>query len=109
MHTSIYLIFDFQSDASDAAQKEYIDNIRTIMKRDCETHRKTIDCHALAEFYLTIDKNYTDAGRIFTDMCETRKHAASCLQAGMQAMLGKGEGMVMLLLLLLLLCWWCIG
>ncbi len=64
--------------------------MRAILKRDCETHRKTIDCHALAEFYQSLDRNFTEAARIFEELCQSRKHAASCYQSGVHFLTGKG-------------------
>ena len=60
------------------------------MRRDCETHRRTIDCHQLAEFYQSVDRNHVEAGKLFREMCLERNHGASCLQAGIQHLSGKG-------------------
>lgn len=77
-------------EAPRSATDEYFDNLRTILKRDCETHRRTIDCHQYAEFLQSVDRNHAAAGALFSELCLQRSHGASCLQAGIQHLSGKG-------------------
>lgn len=72
------------------SQKEYFENLRTLLIRDCATHRRTIDCHQLGEFYQSVERNYEEAGKIFKELCAERSHSASCLQAGILHVSGRG-------------------
>ena len=40
--------------------EEYYSNLRTQHELDCQQHNKPNDCHALGEFYETVDKNFAE-------------------------------------------------
>lgn len=91
----------FRDEVLNKFKTEYIANVRKILERDCTAHQKTMECHQLAEFYQTIDRNHAAANELFTKLCNERSHAASCFQAGMQYVIGKGLVAILLLMQML--------
>lgn len=65
------------------ANSEYFTKLRAQYQKDCKLYKKSIECYQLAEFYEMRDKNYGAAAGLYTWLCDSRKHATSCVKMGM--------------------------
>eukprot|EP00729_Bicosta_minor_P002264 gene2264-11706_t len=65
------------------ANSEYFTKLRAQYQKDCKLYKKSIECYQLAEFYEMRDKNYGAAAGLYSWLCDSRKHATSCVKMGM--------------------------
>jgi len=65
-----------------SATSEYFDNLRKEYQKDCKQYRKPLECYQLAQFLEYRDKNYPRSAGLYTWLCDTKKHASSCLSLG---------------------------
>ncbi|EDQ92230.1 uncharacterized protein MONBRDRAFT_6043 [Monosiga brevicollis MX1] len=70
--------------------QEYFNDLRREHERECAEFKKPFDCHALAEFYETVDKNATKAIEMYRELCFEKSYGRSCYRLGSAQMSGRG-------------------
>lgn len=71
------------------ATSEYFDSLRKSYQNDCKQYKKPLECYQLAQFLEYRDKNFPRAAGLYTWLCDTKGHAASCLSLGFLQLRGK--------------------
>eukprot|EP00730_Choanoeca_flexa_P016117 TRINITY_DN7551_c0_g1_i4.p2 TRINITY_DN7551_c0_g1~~TRINITY_DN7551_c0_g1_i4.p2 ORF type:complete len:194 (+),score=27.80 TRINITY_DN7551_c0_g1_i4:1646-2227(+) len=80
---------EFQYSKDGKELDEYYADLRRQHEADCQAYNKPSDCHALGEFYETVDKNFAKAAEVFHGLCN-RKYGRSCYRLGSMHMAGRG-------------------
>ena len=76
--------------APELTSAEYFDNLRKMLKEDCALHNRRTDCHSLAQFIQTVDKDFPEALNRYETLCHDREHGPSCFELGQMHLLGQG-------------------
>eukprot|EP00055_Hartaetosiga_balthica_P004553 m.12084 g.12084 ORF g.12084 m.12084 type:complete len:220 (+) comp3951_c0_seq1:132-791(+) len=82
-------MFEEGKSISKEEHEAYLNDLRKEHEQACDQFKKASDCHMLAEFYQSVDKDFGKANQWYKKLCDEKNYGRSCLGYAMALLSGQ--------------------